>query len=194
MSNKQDFAEAIGEDYAVLNVIDSVDAEGDVIILTDSGIEDAVYGPVRFSSSGTLPAPLEADTDYWLLYDDTETFFVCTSQENAEAETPVVVNITNTGSGTHAVLQVSDETPISDAVEMALIELTQAGNRTQPTASKRERFDASIEDFGPFNSTQDEILDGVFAQLDYAGMKTYPLEQVSVRFWDGMIEVAEAAD
>lgn len=194
MSNKQDFAELIGEDYAVLNQIDSVDTEDDVIVLTDSGIEDAVYGPVRFVSSGTLPSPLQGETDYWLVYEDTETFFVCSSLANAEAEPPVVINLTNAGTGDHEVLQLSDETPVTDAVELVLIEMTQPGNRTQPTESKRERFDAGLETFEPFNEAQQGIVDGIFAQLDYAGMKSYPLEQVSERYWDAMIAMVEAAD
>ena len=194
MSNKQDFVELIGEDWAELNVVDSASTENDEIVLTDSGIEAEVTGPVRFATTGTLPSPLEVDTNYWLVLVDVETFQVATSLANAEEESPVVVTITTAGTGTHTVLSPSDETPIADEVEMALIDTTQAGNRTQPTGNKKERFESHLSEFAELNEAQQLIVDNIFAELDNIGVRTYPVEQVTVRFWDAMIAMVEAAD
>jgi len=194
MSNKQDFVELIGEDWAVLNEVDSVDTEDNQIILTDSGIEDAVTGPVRFATTDTLPAPLEVDTDYWLVLVDEETFEVATSLENATEESPVTLTITTAGTGDHTVLAPSEETPVADEVEMALIDTTQPGNRTQLKHIKKARFEGHLSEFAEFNEAQQGIIDGIFDQIDYPGVRTYPIEQVTERFWDAMIAMVEAAD
>jgi len=194
MGNKQDFVELIGEDWAILNAVDSVDTEANTVVLTDSGIDSEVTGPVRFATTNTLPAPLVAGTDYWLVLVSTETFKVATSLENATEEPPITLTITTAGTGTHTVLAPSDETPIADEVEMALIDTTQAGNRTQPTDLKKERFETHLSDFAAFNEAQQGIIDGIFEQLDHPGVRTYPIEQVTERFWDAMIAMVEAAD
>jgi hypothetical protein len=54
---------------------------------------------VRFTSSGTLPAGLSLNTDYWLIRTGATTATVASSLANAIAGTPV--DITDTGSGTH---------------------------------------------------------------------------------------------
>lgn len=60
-------------------------------------------GPIRVSSSGTLPAGLEADTDYYVGEAATaDTFKLSTSIEGAIEG--AFVDITSTGSGTHTLI------------------------------------------------------------------------------------------
>jgi len=54
---------------------------------------------VRFTTSGTLPAGLSLATDYWLVRTSSTTATVATSYANYVAGT--IVDITDTGSGTH---------------------------------------------------------------------------------------------
>lgn len=59
-------------------------------------------GPFRVTNSGgALPTGLAALTDYWIVRLTDDTFKLATSYANAVAATPVVVDITATGSGTH---------------------------------------------------------------------------------------------
>lgn len=64
-------------------------------IMTATGTE------VEFSSTTTLPAGLSASTTYYLIYQSATTFKVATSLANALAGT--VVDVTDTGTGTHTV-------------------------------------------------------------------------------------------
>lgn len=56
-------------------------------------------GPVRVSSSGTLPAGLAASTDYWVIWVSANTFKLAASFADAMAGT--VVATTSDGTGTH---------------------------------------------------------------------------------------------
>lgn len=62
-------------------------------------------GPIRVSSSGTLPAGLVAATDYYVIWVSANTFKLATSRANAFAGT--AVDITDTGSGTHTLSDTS---------------------------------------------------------------------------------------
>ena len=62
--------------------------------------------PITFTTTGTLPAPLATATTYYFVDNSgtsANTFKVATTLANAIAETPTVVNITDTGTGTHTV-------------------------------------------------------------------------------------------
>jgi hypothetical protein len=56
-------------------------------------------GPVRLTTTTTLPAGLALLTDYWFIKIDADTFYLATSLANAYAGTRV--DITSTGTGTH---------------------------------------------------------------------------------------------
>lgn len=57
-------------------------------------------GPIRLTTTGTLPAGLALATDYWIIEGaDADTFKLASSLANAYAGT--AVDITGTGSGTH---------------------------------------------------------------------------------------------
>jgi len=58
---------------------------------------------VRFFSTGTIPAPLAANTDYFAIYISANTFYLATTAANAEAGTKV--DITNNGTGVITYLQ-----------------------------------------------------------------------------------------
>lgn len=65
----------------------------------------------RLSTTGTLPAGLAAATDYYMVVDATNnTVQFASSYSNATAGTPVVINITDQGTGTHTLA-------VQDAVE-----------------------------------------------------------------------------
>lgn len=56
-------------------------------------------GPLRLTTSGTLPAGLSTATNYWVIKVDANTIQLATSYANAIAGTQI--DITDTGSGTH---------------------------------------------------------------------------------------------
>lgn len=54
-----------------------------------------------FSSSGGLPGGMAVLTNYWVVVVDVNTIKLATSRTNAIAATPIVVDITTQGTGTH---------------------------------------------------------------------------------------------
>jgi hypothetical protein len=74
----------------------TADAGTDVITYTNDWKSGTV---VQFTTSGTLPAGLSLATDYWLIRTSATTATVATSYANYVAGT--IVDITDTGSGTH---------------------------------------------------------------------------------------------
>lgn len=73
---------------------------------TDNQITETAHGfltgegPVRFTSSTTLPAGIAAATNYWIIRVDDNTFKLAASRADAIAGTPVI-DITTQGTGTH---------------------------------------------------------------------------------------------
>jgi hypothetical protein len=53
------------------------------------------------NSGGALPAGLSAGVDYWFVRIDDDTGKLAISWANAVKSSPIVVDITDTGSGTH---------------------------------------------------------------------------------------------
>lgn len=56
---------------------------------------------IQFSTTGTLPAGLSLSTNYYAVKIDANTIQVADSLAHALAATPVIINITDQGSGTH---------------------------------------------------------------------------------------------
>lgn len=73
----------------------------DVIARTSHGFTTG-EGPVRLSSSGTLPAGLAVDTNYWIIAVDINTIAFATSRANAIANTRVDITAA-AGGGTHTI-------------------------------------------------------------------------------------------
>lgn len=66
---------------------------------------------VKFTTTGTLPAPLVAGTIYYLIDVTSLTFKVAATLDDALATIPVVIDITTTGSGVHTVTSVDMDLP-----------------------------------------------------------------------------------
>lgn len=62
---------------------------------------------VRVSSTVTLPAGLAAATDYFVVAISADTFKLAATLNDAIASTPVIVDITSTGSGVHTITPTS---------------------------------------------------------------------------------------
>jgi len=62
---------------------------------------------VRLTTTGTLPAPLAINTDYYLIYRDKDKFAFATSLANAIAES--AIDITDVGTGVHTLTTVDDD-------------------------------------------------------------------------------------
>ena len=58
-------------------------------------------GPIQLTTTGTLPAELSLETDYWIVFVGVNAYSLATSQANALAGT--VVAFTDNGAGTHTV-------------------------------------------------------------------------------------------
>lgn len=59
-------------------------------------------GPINVSSDTTLPAGLAADTEYWAIVVDANTFYLALTLEDAQAGKFPEELITDTGTGTHS--------------------------------------------------------------------------------------------
>lgn len=83
----------------------AVNVTTDVVTVNGHGFNRSGV-PVRFTTTGTLPAPLAVNTTYWIVWSDPNAFGVAASEANALAGT--LVNITSQGTGTHTAVQWSD--------------------------------------------------------------------------------------
>jgi hypothetical protein len=61
-------------------------------------------GPVRFTTTGALPAPLEIDTDYWLVKTGANTVRVADTFRHAIATVPTTITLTDEGAGTNKIV------------------------------------------------------------------------------------------
>lgn len=87
---------------------DTFTSSGDTHTATSHTLKDG-DGPVRVSSSGTLPAGLEADTDYFVEVASANTFKLHTTRAGAIArDTSTEITTTNGGTGTHTISDVQD--------------------------------------------------------------------------------------
>lgn len=94
--NKTD-VNAIGRPTSTFTAVAATD------IITATALLRAETGTrVRLTTTGTLPAPLAAATDYWLIRVSQTTFKIATSSANATAGT--AIDITDVGTGTHSIV------------------------------------------------------------------------------------------
>ena len=104
----------------------SVDAANDAITIASHGYATG-DGPYQLTTSGTLPAGLATSTDYWVYVVNDNSFKLSTSAANAKRVTkqsgttdvanPLVVDITDTGTGTHTVGSAMATIPASSDVD-----------------------------------------------------------------------------
>lgn len=79
-----------------------VTAAADTITKTSHGLSSGM--PCYLTSSGTLPAGLTASTKYYVIVDDANTIRLATKYVDAIATTPIDIDITDQGSGTHTLI------------------------------------------------------------------------------------------
>lgn len=89
--------------YTVLDSDPGVTANAGTDILTNTTLTMLNGTKVVFGTSGTLPAPLVPGTEYWTVRQTATTYKVAATYADAVATAPVVIDITDTGSGTHTV-------------------------------------------------------------------------------------------
>lgn len=83
--------------------VDTVDFANNELDITSHAYKTG-DGPLRISSSGTLPTGLEADTDYWAIVVNSGTIQLAASFDDAIAGTAVAFS--DVGSGTHTIADV----------------------------------------------------------------------------------------
>lgn len=98
--------------------VDGVDADADTLTVgahaygvdpyADDDAKIRAVGPIRFTTTGTLPSPFVIATDYWLVILDADTVMIATSRANAVEEVPVVIDIVDGGVGTHTIVGTDD--------------------------------------------------------------------------------------
>ncbi len=84
--------------WAETEAITGVVAGTDKLTVVAHGMETA-DGPVRFTTTDTLPAGIALATDYWIIKSDADDFQIATTEALAIAGTQV--DITDGGTGTH---------------------------------------------------------------------------------------------
>ncbi len=65
-------------------------------------------GPVRFTTTVALPAPLQVLTDYWLVKIDADHLKVAATFEDAIATSPTTIDLTDAGTGAHKLVSTAD--------------------------------------------------------------------------------------
>lgn len=97
----RDWVDVVFNPLTVELTIDSVDAVNDQLDIADHGLLTG-DGPVRLSTTGTLPTGLETATDYWVIKVDASTIQLADSFVHAIIDgTPLAID--DAGSGTHSI-------------------------------------------------------------------------------------------
>lgn len=104
-----------GPDWATLarnplvipdDAIESVDATANTLTLTAHGLQTG-DGPVRLTTTGTLPGGLATATDYWAIRSSADAIQLAATFLGA-IETPTPIDITDAGTGTHTLVDTAD--------------------------------------------------------------------------------------
>jgi hypothetical protein len=83
------------------DTVEAVDLTDNELDLTAHGLETG-DGPIRFTTSGTLPTGLATATDYYVIAVNANSISLATSLANAYAGTEI--DLTGAGSGTHTLV------------------------------------------------------------------------------------------
>lgn len=89
------------------DLIESVNTGTDELTLTGHAYETG-DGPVRLTTSGTLPGGLALATDYWVIVVDADTIQLAASFLDAIDVSPTAIDITSAGTGTHTISDTSE--------------------------------------------------------------------------------------
>lgn len=132
----------------------TADATANTLTIAAHGLQTG-DGPLRATTTTTLPGGLALATDYWFVRVDANTVKACTSRENALATVPTVIDITDTGTGTHTLSDTASSRALADNVWYSLevakrTLLTNAQTHAAPTAIATDLDEAILEDDGWF--------------------------------------------
>lgn len=95
------------------DVVESVDAAANTLTLTAHAYVTG-DGPIRFTTTNTLPGGLALATDYWLIVVNANTVKVATSRANAVALT--AIDITDVGVGVHTIGDTADTVRVGQEI------------------------------------------------------------------------------
>lgn len=137
MSSKADFVTAIGATTLIGDGVAFTRDAGNVLEAAAAHGKQTGYGPVRLTTTTTLPAGLSTGTDYFIVDVDGTKFSLATSLANAMAGT--VVEVTDAGTGTHTMRATG--AGLANELERVLdFPLTAAGGRVNPKAVNDIKF------------------------------------------------------
>ena len=123
---------AVNDDFTDANVTIT-----DGLLTAASHGKDTGFGPVRLTTSGSLPGGLSTGTDYWMIVVSSSTFRLASSKANAIAG--VAIEVQDAGSGTHN-MRATMQT-VADQMEQCLDEvLTFPGNKDMPKDVNVNKF------------------------------------------------------
>lgn len=97
------------------DVVEAVSLSANTLTMTAHGLLTG-DGPVRFVTTGVLPAGIALSTDYWIVVVTANTVRLATSRAAAIAAVPVVVDITGGGSGVHTLQDTPDTRRVGQEV------------------------------------------------------------------------------
>lgn len=104
----QDWSQSLANPLTVADdVVESVDATANTLTLTAHGLLTG-DGPLRWTTTGALPAGLAVATDYWAIKVSANAIKVADSFGRAIAASPTPVDLTDAGTGTHTLVDTSD--------------------------------------------------------------------------------------
>lgn len=87
------------------DVVESVSAAANTLTLTAHGLLTG-DGPIRFTTTGTLPGGIEVDTNYWVIKIDADTIKL--AETYPDSINTVILDITGVGTGTHTLHDTDD--------------------------------------------------------------------------------------
>jgi hypothetical protein len=88
---------------------ESVDATANTLTLTAHGLLTG-DGPVRWTTTDTLPGGMAIDTNYWIVRVDANTIKLAATFADAMAASPVTIDLTDTGTGSHTLVDTATTT------------------------------------------------------------------------------------
>ena len=145
-NTRHPFTTTAGNSVDVTDTVSSVDTGADTVTATAHGLSNADC--ISFTTTGTLPNPLQALTPYWVVSSTTNTIQVAATPGGS------ALNITTTGSGTHTIKNSGRwGTPLNITVKGTQTLGTKFDN-SSGTVSSRTGFSTHPEGWGiVFNVT-----------------------------------------
>jgi hypothetical protein len=184
---------AVGYDWATHEdnplvasfTVGAVDATANTITVTAHGLQNG-DGPFQFASTGTLPAPLVVDTDYWVIVIDANTLKLAATFEATGGQQPLgasntktPIDLTSTGSG----VITADSTADTLRPGQELI-ATASGHRVM-----RVHMECLVAEGAGYDALR--ILENVRAQLEFS---EFDLDEAGLGLadWNAEVQLLEA--